>query len=95
MSTGPHKIEMVIDLEVQYDDALFELVVIRLNVDRIEEKSVVEKHHLNEPLVNSLTKSFDGDERLKLRVTNANADKEFVLQTKLSFDKLCLSKSIM
>ena len=65
-----------------------ELVVVRLNVDGIEEETVVKKHHLNETLVNSLTKSFDGGERLKLLVTNTNVEKLFNLQIILSFDKL-------
>ena len=88
MSAGLYTIAVVIDLEGQYDEAFFELVVIRLNVHEIEEESVVKTHHLNEIFVNRLTKRFDGDKRLKPRVTNTNAEKAFNLQTALSFDKL-------
>ena len=85
---GLFKIEVITDPEGQYDDAFIDLVVVRLNADGVEEESVVSKHHLNETLVNPLTKTIDGDERLKLRVTNTNADKQFILQATLSFDKL-------
>ena len=57
----------------------------RLMKMELKKKSVVKKHHLNETLVNSLTKSFDGDERLKLRVTNTNAEKAFNLQKNNTF----------
>ena len=88
MSAGLYKIEVVTDLEGMFDDGYLELVVVKMNVDGVAEESVVKKHYLNETLINSLTKTFDGGEMLKIRVTNTNADKTFSIQTTLSFDKL-------
>ena len=88
ISAGLYKIEVVTDLEGTFDDAYPELVVTKKNVDGVEGESVVKEHHLNKTLINSLTKTFDGGEMLKIRLTNINADKTFSIQTTLSFDKL-------
>ena len=43
MSAGLYKIQVVTDLEGVFDDGYLERVVVKINVDRVAEESVVKK----------------------------------------------------
>ena len=85
-SSGLYRIEVITDLKGDYTNGFIELVV-ETGMDDDMVETVVKKHFLNESLLNCVVKSFDGNEKLKLKVSN-ESDKEFTIRSSLIISKI-------
>ena len=85
IGAGLYKIELIIDINGDYTNGYVELIVETGTEDTVNEL-VVKKHYLRESLVNSIIKSFDGGERVKIRITGGV--NEFHIRTSVVVDKM-------
>ena len=85
IGAGLYKIELIIDINGDYTNGYVELIVETGTEDTVNEL-VVKKHYLRESLVNSIIKSFDGGERIKIRITGGV--NEFHIRTSVVIDKM-------
>ena len=87
-SEGFYVFDISTDVEGDYDNAYIELVVITTDESGVETETTVKKYHLNEALFTSYAKSFDGNEAVKLRVTNTTPSDPFKFRATLLVDKI-------
>ena len=86
---GLYRIDVITDLDGNYGEGYVEMIVESMNGESEDgslNEFVVKKHYLKESLVNSIVKSFNGEERLKVRVTGGSS--EFSMRASVVVDKI-------
>ena len=83
-NNGLYKLDVITDIQGNYSEGSIEIIV--MNSEGVE--TIIKKHNLNESLLNTIVKSFDGNEVIKVKVYNNDIDKEFTFRTTLIVDKI-------